>query len=68
MEGNLSPKRRVTWEFVIGLVDRYAGWREHARQMRDLRRMSDRDLKDIGLSRADAEREALKPYWFGTRK
>lgn len=68
MEGSPPPKRRAAWEVVIALVDRYAGWREHARQMRDLRRMSDRDLKDIGLSRADAEREASKPYWFATRK
>lgn len=38
-------------------------WRELARQRRALLRMDDHMLKDIGLSRADALREAERPFW-----
>jgi uncharacterized protein YjiS (DUF1127 family) len=50
-------------EFLTGALDRLDAWREHARQIRDLRGMTERELKDIGLSRADVEREAAKPFW-----
>jgi uncharacterized protein YjiS (DUF1127 family) len=36
---------------------------ERARQRQALRALDDRLLKDIGVSRADAEREANKPFW-----
>ncbi len=38
-------------------------WSERRRQRRQLRRLGDHILKDIGLSRADVEREADKPFW-----
>jgi uncharacterized protein YjiS (DUF1127 family) len=38
-------------------------WRERARQRRELLGLSDRDLHDIGLSRADAVGEGEKPFW-----
>lgn len=38
-------------------------WHNTALQRRQLRGLSDRMLKDIGLSRADAEREARRPFW-----
>jgi uncharacterized protein YjiS (DUF1127 family) len=38
-----------------------ARWRERAR----LDRLSDHMLKDIGISRADASREAMKKFWHG---
>lgn len=34
-----------------------------ARSRRALRELPDELLKDIGLSRADIEREASKPFW-----
>jgi uncharacterized protein YjiS (DUF1127 family) len=34
-----------------------------ARQRRQLKLMDDYLLKDIGISRADAEREASRPFW-----
>ncbi len=55
--------RIAAQEFVTALFDLFAAWRERARQIRDLRQMTDRELKDIGLSRADVEREAAKPFW-----
>ncbi len=33
------------------------------RARRDLERLPDHVLSDIGLSRADADREALQPFW-----
>jgi uncharacterized protein YjiS (DUF1127 family) len=38
-------------------------WHELARQRRALLRLDDHMLKDIGLSRADALREADRPFW-----
>jgi uncharacterized protein YjiS (DUF1127 family) len=38
-------------------------WRERARQRRELLALNDRELHDIGLSRADAVGEGDKPFW-----
>ena len=38
-------------------------WRDVSRQRRELAGLSDLLLKDIGLSRVDAEREARRPFW-----
>jgi uncharacterized protein YjiS (DUF1127 family) len=38
-------------------------WQERERQRHHLRQLDDRLLGDIGLSRADAVREASKPFW-----
>lgn len=38
-------------------------WHEVARQRRALLELDERLLKDIGISRADAEREAIRPFW-----
>lgn len=37
--------------------------RRRARDRRQLARMSDRELQDIGCSQADAHREINKPFW-----
>jgi uncharacterized protein YjiS (DUF1127 family) len=39
-------------------------WRELARGRRHLAGLDDRILWDIGLSRADVEREYRKPFWY----
>ena len=39
------------------------GWRDRRQQRRALLRLDDRMLRDIGLSRADVEREVTKPFW-----
>jgi uncharacterized protein YjiS (DUF1127 family) len=38
-------------------------WQELARQRRALAAMNDHMLKDLGLTRADALREAGRPFW-----
>jgi uncharacterized protein YjiS (DUF1127 family) len=66
----LPPARRRLAS-RLGLVQRLAAsglarllhWHELARQRRALRALSDHMLKDIGISRAEAEREASRPFW-----
>ena len=43
-------------------------WREVSRERRELRRLSEYIAKDIGISRADAEREADRPFWDSGRE
>ncbi len=38
-------------------------WQERAKQRRHLRELDDRILRDIGVSRADIDREYRKPFW-----
>jgi uncharacterized protein YjiS (DUF1127 family) len=38
-------------------------WRRRLRDRRALAAMSDRSLRDIGLTRYDADWEARKPFW-----
>jgi uncharacterized protein YjiS (DUF1127 family) len=68
-----GSSRSVGWsvrralEGVLGLADRglvtLMEWSDAARQRRALRSMSDEMLKDIGVSRADAMREAGRRFW-----
>jgi uncharacterized protein YjiS (DUF1127 family) len=48
---------------VGGVFDLLLTWHERARQRRHLRSLDDHMLRDIGLSRADVEGEAEKPFW-----
>jgi uncharacterized protein YjiS (DUF1127 family) len=45
------------------LVALAALWHQRVRQRRQLARLDDGLLKDIGLTRCDAEMEAAKPFW-----
>ena len=38
-------------------------WAGKSQQRRQLGRLSERELRDIGLSRYDAEMELRKPFW-----
>ena len=48
---------------VGALIDMLLAWHERARQRRTLLTLDDCVLKDIGVSRTDAELEANKPFW-----
>jgi len=53
--------------FDVPVVGRLAGlvafWRRRARERAELAEYSDRELRDIGLSRSDANFEVNKPFW-----
>jgi len=46
-------------------ADLLGGWRQRAADRRHLLALDDGMLRDIGLSRADVELEAGKPFWRG---
>jgi uncharacterized protein YjiS (DUF1127 family) len=48
---------------LLRVIDRLSAMAERCRQRRALLRFDDAVLKDIGLSRADAWREASTPAW-----
>ena len=65
----LPPKAYAVWRrketlppLVAGLM-LIAGWIERARQRKALAALDDHTLRDIGITRADAQREAQKPFW-----
>ena len=44
-------------------VETLLQWQERASQRHQLASLDETMLRDIGLSRLDAEREASKPFW-----
>jgi uncharacterized protein YjiS (DUF1127 family) len=48
---------------LVRVVDTVSCWREATIQRRALLALDDRLLRDIGMSRADAVREAKRPFW-----
>ena len=40
-------------------------WRSRAETRRAMSMLSDHVLRDIGLTRADVDREVMKPFWRG---
>ena len=49
--------------FPLSALEVLLVWQERANQRHRLGQMDDRLLKDMGLSRADVEREAAIPFW-----
>jgi uncharacterized protein YjiS (DUF1127 family) len=49
--------------FIASLLVRLDRWADRATMRRILAGMSDAQLKDIGLSRLDANAESRKPFW-----
>jgi uncharacterized protein YjiS (DUF1127 family) len=45
------------------LLDRLANWRRSRRQRLQLAQVGDRQLRDIGLTPDDIEREIMRPFW-----
>jgi len=52
--------RWLGWKDLIALCNE---WRDRLRSRRELAAMSERELRDIGLTRYDARHEARKPFW-----
>jgi uncharacterized protein YjiS (DUF1127 family) len=45
------------------LLHKFSRWYELHRERELLAGLSDEALKDIGVSRADVEHEAIRPFW-----
>jgi uncharacterized protein YjiS (DUF1127 family) len=52
--------RRMLPARIIGAL---SVWRARARQRGSLAALSDRDLRDIGITRVEQRRECAKPFW-----
>ena len=65
----LPPKAYSAWRRkeaihpVAAAVALIARWIERARQRRALAALDDHTLRDIGITRVEAEREAGRPFW-----
>ena len=58
-----APEYRSAASLMAGLVRTVLGWQERASQRHNMIGLDDHVLKDVGLSRADIEGEAAKPFW-----
>lgn len=65
----LTPHTRCLshGQFTGGWLNAWAGairtWLQRAHQRRTLAELDNRMLRDIGVTRAQAQREAAKPFW-----
>ena len=55
-----GPGLRATLRSVIDMLRL---WRRRARERSELARLTERDLRDIGISRADAQQTISKSTW-----
>jgi uncharacterized protein YjiS (DUF1127 family) len=69
-DAHLAPRPRRIRRFAAGvatLLLRFAeliqAWQQRGRERRRLDYLGDHLLKDMGISRADTEREVSKPAW-----
>ena len=67
MSTHALPRRTVPVRpGFAGLLLRLAGlWLRRSRTRPKLWTLSDHELRDLGLERCAADREALKPFWRG---
>jgi uncharacterized protein YjiS (DUF1127 family) len=56
-----APRPRHRWPLFATLSQ----WLRHSRDRELLRRLDARQLRDIGLTREQVEREVEKPFWRG---
>lgn len=53
--------RAITWRRVV--LARLDEWQLRSAGRRELLNLTERDLRDIGITRSDAQVEANKPFW-----
>ena len=51
--------------FLVGIWKNLSLWIERAQQRKELSELSDHQLKDIGITRDEAEMESNKKFWEG---
>ena len=58
-----APRRPDAGRGRLPIIATIALWCHRVRTRRELARLNDRMLRDIGIDSYDAEREAAKPFW-----
>jgi uncharacterized protein YjiS (DUF1127 family) len=58
------PRLPGLGRLIVKLADTLELMAERHRSRRLLLELTDEQLKDIGISHADAQREAERPFWF----
>ncbi len=59
-----APKQTSLWaSFTNQVVQRLYRWHALAKERKALSQLNDRMLKDIGITRADVERESRRFFW-----
>ena len=59
------PSWQILGRAVATVFDTLLGWQQRANERAHLRTLDDRMLSDMGIGRAEAEREAALPFWRG---
>jgi uncharacterized protein YjiS (DUF1127 family) len=60
-----QPLRIDHWRlWTIALISTLALWVERGRSRGVLATLDDHQLRDIGVTRAEAHRESAKPFWM----
>ncbi|MGO4127278.1 DUF1127 domain-containing protein [Inquilinus sp. YAF38] len=62
LERRIAPARPG---LATGLMQLVAVWLRRSRTRPRLWTLSDHELRDLGLERSTADREALRPFWKG---
>jgi len=57
--GAVRAAARAVWTFIEKIME----WEERRRQRIALQALDDHLLRDIGVSRLDADNEGRKPFW-----
>jgi uncharacterized protein YjiS (DUF1127 family) len=60
----MSTKIPNTLGVLANLEHGFTMWLHRAYSRNELRNFSDRELRDIGLTRCDAQGEYIKPFWM----
>jgi uncharacterized protein YjiS (DUF1127 family) len=63
VEAGASKRPGCLARTLARLADGLLAWRDRAHGRRALASLGDSQLRDLGLSRADVEREWSKPFW-----
>jgi uncharacterized protein YjiS (DUF1127 family) len=56
-------RRPVLYQLGVSLAAGVASWARRIREAEDLAKLDDRELRDIGLTRAEARMVLDKPFW-----
>ncbi|WP_415894137.1 DUF1127 domain-containing protein [Neptuniibacter sp. PT8_73] len=59
---NSYPLPTMNWHKLACILKQ---WQQNYRTRKALLKLNDGQLKDIGLSREQAHKEASKPFWIG---